>query len=234
MSCSINGCENGGKLARGYCNKHYIRWRKHGDPLQVKASWETCSIADCGRHAQGRGWCKMHWKRWRTHGDPEYVRPVPAPKPRCAVDECEKPKHGYIYCTKHYQRWKASGDPLIVVPRHPGRNRLDVPSYAGMHKRLFYDRGRASKHACVTCGNPAHEWSYSGNDPDEMRENVRGSVVAYSVDQSHYSPRCRPCHRRMDESLVRDRDDSGQFIPTARKRYGDTPGITIHDIREDQ
>ena len=32
-TCSIEDCENGGKLRRGWCNKHYQRWRAHGDPL---------------------------------------------------------------------------------------------------------------------------------------------------------------------------------------------------------
>src|SRR5699024_7924323 len=30
--CSIDGCENGVQ-ARGLCNRHYKRWRAHGDPL---------------------------------------------------------------------------------------------------------------------------------------------------------------------------------------------------------
>ena len=31
--CSIDGCEKGGKLRRGWCAMHYWRWREHGDPL---------------------------------------------------------------------------------------------------------------------------------------------------------------------------------------------------------
>lgn len=30
--CSIDSCE-GTHFARGWCHKHYVRWRKHGDPL---------------------------------------------------------------------------------------------------------------------------------------------------------------------------------------------------------
>lgn len=32
-TCSIEGCERGGKITRGWCRKHYMRWYVHGDPL---------------------------------------------------------------------------------------------------------------------------------------------------------------------------------------------------------
>ena len=32
-TCNVDGCENGGQLRRGWCNRHYLRWLKHGDPL---------------------------------------------------------------------------------------------------------------------------------------------------------------------------------------------------------
>ena len=30
-TCKINGCD-GPVFGRGWCNKHYVRWRRHGDP----------------------------------------------------------------------------------------------------------------------------------------------------------------------------------------------------------
>ena len=32
-TCNIEDCENGGKLRRGWCDMHYARWQRHGDPL---------------------------------------------------------------------------------------------------------------------------------------------------------------------------------------------------------
>ena len=31
--CSIEGCDRGGRMARGMCMRHYNRWHKWGDPL---------------------------------------------------------------------------------------------------------------------------------------------------------------------------------------------------------
>lgn len=36
--CSIEGCGNP-HLARGWCERHYRRWRRHGDPLAGSTSW---------------------------------------------------------------------------------------------------------------------------------------------------------------------------------------------------
>ena len=34
-TCSIDGCNKPAK-SRGWCSKHYTRWKRHGDPLKVK------------------------------------------------------------------------------------------------------------------------------------------------------------------------------------------------------
>lgn len=70
-TCSVEEC-CGPAIKRGWCRKHYERWRIHGDPLAFKRTIapEVCTISGCGRPHQARGWCTLHYDRWRTHGDP--------------------------------------------------------------------------------------------------------------------------------------------------------------------
>lgn len=39
--CSVDGCEKR-LVARGWCNMHYKRWRKHGDPLELPPVLTLC------------------------------------------------------------------------------------------------------------------------------------------------------------------------------------------------
>jgi hypothetical protein len=97
-TCKIDGCD-GAHLARGWCSKHYRRWRKHGDPLTlVAARYEgvICSIDGCHRDAEKRGWCGLHYRRWWLHGGaawlprvPQYARPVKVHAERKPLSEME-------------------------------------------------------------------------------------------------------------------------------------------------
>lgn len=76
-TCTVEGCDNK-HYGHGYCNKHYLRWKAHGDPSVCKKDRTvrsyrgvTCAVEGCDRKAQSRGWCKKHWERWKRHGDPE-------------------------------------------------------------------------------------------------------------------------------------------------------------------
>ena len=72
-ACSIEGC-SGKVRARGWCWKHYCRWRDHGDPnaapLRARVGPDVCVIDGCGKPHWARGWCGMHLARWRRTGDP--------------------------------------------------------------------------------------------------------------------------------------------------------------------
>lgn len=86
--CRFEDCTNivSRSGARGWCPTHYQRFRKHGDPAIVLASWTT------------------------------YEPPVRSPKPRqeprikkeiCTVEGCFSPQWRNTWCNKHQQRvWR--------------------------------------------------------------------------------------------------------------------------------
>lgn len=70
-TCSIEDCERD-YLARGWCDMHYRRWRRHGDPTYMPFRRpDICIIDDCTRPGDGsRGWCQGHYWRWMEYGTP--------------------------------------------------------------------------------------------------------------------------------------------------------------------
>lgn len=70
MKCSIDGCERLA-IARGWCLKHYKRWRNNGDPnicKRIKAYNCECSVSDCKRPARTHRMCKIHADRYFRRG----------------------------------------------------------------------------------------------------------------------------------------------------------------------
>lgn len=75
-TCVVEGC---GKkhAAKDFCEMHYRRWRRHGDPFCVlpsRVSTRVCDMAGCLREHYARGFCEMHYNRWKRHGDPLCVK----------------------------------------------------------------------------------------------------------------------------------------------------------------
>lgn len=79
-TCQVEGCGSEHR-ARGYCNKHYKRWKSYGDPEVVfgsggrplGAAKPICSVAPCGKVAVSRTYCNRHYLRWQRHGDPTVI-----------------------------------------------------------------------------------------------------------------------------------------------------------------
>lgn len=79
-SCVVNGCESPGSGGKGYCPKHYYRWKTYGDPHKLLRESSVndgpCSIVGCTSPAHSRGWCHTHYNRWHRWGDPNTVMVV--------------------------------------------------------------------------------------------------------------------------------------------------------------
>src|SRR5574343_604663 len=60
--CKVEGC-NELYMGLGYCNKHYGKFKYHGDANWTKPnkSGKICSVEGCGRPHRGRGLCNSHY-----------------------------------------------------------------------------------------------------------------------------------------------------------------------------
>ena len=128
-TCLVSPCNNPPRR-RGYCNAHYQRLLKYGDPeagqrLRRQRDAE-CDVKGCSHPVKARGMCSAHY--WRATHD----KPLNAPVPRksevktCSVDECEMTTSARGLCNKHYRRWRLYGDPTHIPPR-PKRGRQKGP-----------------------------------------------------------------------------------------------------------
>lgn len=69
-TCTVPDCERFEQLRRGYCNRHYLAFRAHGDPLgRAPVPNRLCAVPACVRAEQLRqGMCEMHYRRWQRNG----------------------------------------------------------------------------------------------------------------------------------------------------------------------
>jgi len=150
--CGVKDCPNK-TYSNEYCQKHYVAFKRHGDPLINKRRakiepGELCQIEDCDKPNKSKGLCTLHYARWKRWGDPYFIRKVHTyPKAECGVIEngnkCQKQKAARNMCQMHYRRWTLYRDPLItlkkerkvlgtkeyrniVVPNHPMANSKGV------------------------------------------------------------------------------------------------------------
>lgn len=75
IACSIAGCDKltGMKgTARGWCSKHYNRWKRNGDPLikTLRQVTLTCTVDGCVKPHDAKGLCTAHITNLRRHGAP--------------------------------------------------------------------------------------------------------------------------------------------------------------------
>lgn len=78
-TCAVAGCDKdasghkGG--GRGWCNTHYQRWRRHGDPehggpvQRQTGTGQPCSMDGCRLPVVAADLCERHYRRFKRYGD---------------------------------------------------------------------------------------------------------------------------------------------------------------------
>jgi hypothetical protein len=205
-TCSVTDCDKPAHC-RGWCNAHYLRWQRHGDPLGGGATRHrgdaVCCIEGCDRPHYGHGWCQRHWARQRRTGQTGSAE-IGSYRQSCQIDDCEQPHHARGYCNMHHLRWRSHGDPTVVVEPMIGFEdenpawKGEGIGYGPAHTRIVRKSGSASIHACQNCGTQAEDWAYLHGAPDEQCDD-RGR--RYSTDPTYYVPLCRSCHKTFDNLM---------------------------------
>ncbi|MEV0526037.1 endonuclease VII domain-containing protein [Streptomyces sp. NPDC050439] len=64
--CTLGGCARS-HYASGYCNPHWRRWKRTGDPgpALIAGAVYTCSFGGCGRPRSAKGLCASHYAQQR-------------------------------------------------------------------------------------------------------------------------------------------------------------------------
>ena len=145
--CKVEGCQSVCANS-GYCGKHYMRFKRHGDPLVVTkrryTETSTCKILDCPNKPKAKNLCQKHWSQERNKelgscSEKDCDNPVKAKglctthydrlrskaKPTCTIEGCVKNQHVKEMCNQHYIMWKKHGDPLAGAYRMPFKKAID-------------------------------------------------------------------------------------------------------------
>lgn len=159
-----------------WCEKHYMRWYRNGDPLSKKErSYQDLS-------GQKFGALLVLTK----DEDSRYTNWI------CLCD-CGVTKSIRAF-TLTSGSTKSCGDFRV-------HSRRDLKgTYTSVHTRLNTDIGPANNFDCIVCGNQAKHWAYDHKDPDEVWQQERQYLVPFSTKQEHYQPMCVPCHKLLDIS----------------------------------
>lgn len=134
-TCLVDGCD-GGEHATGYCQAHYLRVWKHGDPLvhiplrRKKPGVGPCEIPGCDRPRTADGLCGPHYNRKIRYGDPtaggNYREPWDGDQ--CSVADCDRDAASRGLCRMHYARLIRHGDPTKGA-RQPAQGTVHRSGY---------------------------------------------------------------------------------------------------------
>lgn len=140
-ACSIDECPSA-VVARGFCRKHYSRWKRTGDaatarPKLPNNAYSSCTIEGCDKPHVTKGVCEMHRWRLRQHGDvgpAEQVMPHRSSAVRgpCVIEGCELPaKSRAGHCKRHYERIRRTGHPgpVGLMVRESGTGHVTEDGY---------------------------------------------------------------------------------------------------------
>lgn len=121
--CSMVGCF-GLHQAKGYCSKHYERFRKNGYPWlimgKIPRQFKICLVYNCSLVVASNSYCNRHYLQNVRTGNPlTELKRKPLNVLTCIAEGCELKARGMDFCSKHLSRYMRHGsaNPVGLKPR---------------------------------------------------------------------------------------------------------------------
>lgn len=112
-TCKVDGCD-GKHKGHGYCEKHYMAYRKYGDPLgkaEPRQPRPACAVDGCDiERLTISQYCRNHERNWKKHGDPlgKFGGKLMC-ETECSVEGCNELASSRGWCVSHYMDWYKNG-----------------------------------------------------------------------------------------------------------------------------
>lgn len=131
----------GKKHAKGFCHKHYERFKKNGSVSLLEKVNRKCKFIDCRRKYFSCEYCKFHYQ--------QHYHKNKKSKIKCSVDDCMNVRRSKGLCSTHLGRLKKHGNIHTVLSR--GVNEGYIPPWTG-------------KSLGKKCIVPGCDYVYNGNN----------------------------------------------------------------------
>jgi hypothetical protein len=145
QECSIAGCIRA-KHTRGWCQLHYKRFLRNGDPTALD-EWnddKPCGVDGCTDKHRIQGYCYKHYSRFRKHGDPVAGRRDAVP----AIDH----EDGDRTCNRCFEKKPITAyhvAPLGARGRHTecgDCSRVEAKARIASNPAYYDDMARTARH----------------------------------------------------------------------------------------
>lgn len=184
LKCLVDGCEKH-QHSKGYCEAHYRRMKKYGDPLRgglLKRQGAICKVDGCENKATLHDYCRNHYQMWKKNGSP-LIRKSPKGDAQTFYRDVLLPFAGDECLTWPFSRDGDGYGKLWMAGKNGKAHRFACIDMSGPPP--FEDAEVA--HSCgnghLGCVNPKHlRWATTKENADDRAIHGRNQIGAKNVN----------------------------------------------------